>query len=309
MLERPIRFVIQRLKCAIKSNKLLRNLFYDIGNQETFTDLYIHERMLADHVRMETYYKGIGRYVHEGDLVLDLGTGSGILSFLAAQRKPRRIYAVDHSPFLEVARKVAEYNRMDNIQFIGSNSRNFKPAEKMDVIIHEQLGNDLFNENMVENLLDLKRRVLKNTGKIIPGKFELFLEPVCLRKGYRIPFIWENEIYGIDYKFLRDAQELKKYKPGKYWSGSIDRNAIDHFLSEPKPILCFDLNELEKPDDLPAHIDVSKIVSEAGPFDGLCLYFRLMFDEEIGFDTSPFDWKAKSVPKAISSLTNWTSKT
>jgi hypothetical protein len=32
----------------------------------------------------------------------------------------------------------------------------FKPPEKVDVILHEQIGDELFEENMIENLLDLK---------------------------------------------------------------------------------------------------------------------------------------------------------
>src|SRR5690606_12524273 len=140
-----------------------------------------------DDVRVDTYYAGIQRYVQPGDVVVDLGTGSGILSFFAARRGARRVYAIDHSAFIEVAEAIAKKNEIGNVEFVRVNSREFHAKEEADVIIHEQIGDDLFDENMVENLLDLKRRVLKENGKIVPGRFELFLEPAVLKEDFRTP--------------------------------------------------------------------------------------------------------------------------
>jgi len=47
----------------------------------------------------------------------------------------------------------------------------------------------LFNEETVKNILNLKKRLLKGTGKIIPRKFELFLEPVCSKWEYMGPYM------------------------------------------------------------------------------------------------------------------------
>jgi type I protein arginine methyltransferase len=54
------------------------------------------------------------------------------------------------------------------------------------------MGSLLFNETMVKKYFRAEKRLLKGTGKIFPGKFELFLEPVCLKREYRVPCIWEN---------------------------------------------------------------------------------------------------------------------
>ncbi len=50
-----------------------------------YNNISPHRRMLRDRVRCETYRKAIFESVNPGDVVLDIGTGTGILSLFAAQ--------------------------------------------------------------------------------------------------------------------------------------------------------------------------------------------------------------------------------
>ena len=281
--------LLRLIKNLLLANPKLRVLLYDLYNRDEFGNLYEHEKMLADAVRVDTYKKGIQKHVGQGDLVLDLGTGSGILAFFAAQQRPEKVYAVDHSEFIHVAQKIAERNGFGNIEFVRSNSRNFDPEIRFDVIIHEQIGDYLFNENMLQNLLDLKRRLLKPGGRILPGIFELYLEPVCLTASFKTPYLWENQLYGVDFSFLKEEQEaLAPFKPAAYRQEWFDARAVDHFLCVPEPILRFDLNTLNSADEIPRSIAISRRVTSPGPLDSFCLYFKAAFDAELGFDTSPF---------------------
>jgi protein arginine N-methyltransferase 1 len=157
----------------------------------------------------------------------------------------------------------------------------------VDYILHEQIGDDLFDENMIVNLLDLKQRALKDNGAIFPGRFELFLEPVALKNDYRVPFIWETPVQGIDYGFLRNHPDVEKYKRVNYSSRYIDKSAFDYFLSEPEPILSVDLNKMEGTDSIATRFSASRLVAHAGRMEGLYLYFRVVFDDDCHFDTAP----------------------
>lgn len=193
------------------------------------------------------------------------------------------MYATDHSEFIEVAKTAAAHNDVTGIQFEQVHSRDFEPLERVDVILHEQMGDDLFNEN----ILDLKRRVLAEGGTILPGKFELFLEPVTLREEYRAPFVHELTVEDIDFGSLEDHPRMEKYRPDGYARTFVDSAAVDGFLSTPAPMLSFDLNDLASEEALPTELSASRRVDAPGVMDGLCLYFRTEFDEEIQFDTSP----------------------
>ena len=285
-IDNSLRKSFAAAKKILLSNKTLSNAIMDVYNNGEFTNIYEHEKMLADRKRVETYQKAISKLIGPDDSVVDLGTGSGILSLFAAQSNAKKIYAIDHSEFIEIAKEVSYRYGKSEITFEQVNSRSFNPEEKVDVILHEQIGDDLFDENMVENILDLKRRVLKPGGRIIPGKFELYLEPVSLKPEYRVPYIWENELYGIDFSFLKENGLAEKFKPADHRFMYVQPYSIDHLLCKPKPILSFDLNGDEKLIDYRIEKQSKKVIQE-GVIDGLCLYFNVIFDDEISFDTSP----------------------
>lgn len=283
--------ILQYAKNILMSNQSLRNAVLDVFNKTEFTNLFEHEKMLTDVVRISAYREAIDRQIQPDDLVVDLGTGSGILALFAAQNRPRKVYAIDHSDFIEVAREIAAKKPEFPIQFEQINSRSFTPAEKLDVILHEQIGDDLFEENMVENILDLKKRILKKTGRILPGKFELYLEPFCLKPGYQVPFLWENHFCGIDFGFLKESQLIEKYKPDAYRSRFLEPCSVDYLLCTPRPVLTFDLNDKNFVPDFKIERQ-TKTIERAGIMDGVCLYFKTIFDEKVSFDTSPLNGKS-----------------
>jgi protein arginine N-methyltransferase 1 len=54
---------------------------------------------------------------------VDIGTGTGILAFFAATKRPRKIYAIEHSNnMLDYVRAAAKVNGITNISFVASNS-------------------------------------------------------------------------------------------------------------------------------------------------------------------------------------------
>ena len=287
MLKSFLGSIIQWSRDILESSEFGRGLLYEMVNKVSFNNIYAHEMMIADTVRVNTYYDAIRRFVRQGDIVVDLGTGTGILSFFSAQQNPKKIYAIDHSDMIDVARLIAEQNNISNITFIQTNSHEFSPIEKVDIILHEQMGQALLNENMIENILDLKKRILKETGRILPSKFELFLEPICLKKEYKVPFIWENNLHGINFEFLKNSDKIDKYKPRYYDNQSIEHDAIEYFLCEPEAVLSFDLDKMNDENEIPQIIETTKKVIRSGSMDGICLYFRVIFDDEINFDTSP----------------------
>ena len=292
LLQKLVRSSFDLPRTAIHKNKFLHSLFYDADNLHQFRNLEIHERMLADYIRLDAYVRGIHSAVKPGDVVVDLGCGTGILSMFAAQRNPRKVYALDHTDIIDLAKRVAQHNKIDCIDFVKVNSRAFSLEEKADVIIHEQMGSFLLDENMLENLLDLKARVLKPGGRIVPAKFELYLEPVCLKRDHRLPFLWENNISGVDYSFLKDDEAYRRADRDGRIGGAVHKEprletaALEYYLCKPEPIFRFDLDLIGSEKQVPNSLVVQRKVTRSGFVDGISIYFRAAFDDDVEFDTA-----------------------
>ncbi len=250
-----------------------------------FAQFSEQEKMLADQPRMNFYHTAITRNVRPGDYVIDLGTGTGILAAFAARQGAGKVYAIDHSDILKHARRLAEHNQLKGVEFVATHSRDFKTDDPIDVILHEQMGDFLFDEAMVANVIDLRERLLKPGGRIVPSLFEFFCEPIKVKDDRHIPFIWELDVHGYDYSCL---ERSRPQDPQYYQHASCDLGVIEHFLGEPVPALTVDLQTIREA-DLPHQIQLSRTVLNPGRLDGFAVYFRAFVDNNLSLSSSPLD--------------------
>lgn len=238
---------------------------------------------LVDSERVQAYQRAIERHVKPGHVVADVGTGSGLRAFLAARRGPSKLYAVDASRNLDTARWVARRNGLTDIEFVRADSSRFQPSGKVDVLLHEQLGDALFDTGLVPKLLDLRDRVLARGGRILPHRFEVFLEPVQLREEARLPFIWDQRLHDVDFSCL---QALRDSLSPAYFTRFIRPQDVERRLCDPEPAFALDLETL-RAGSLPQRLRLERPVVREGRMDGLCLFYRAGFDPELSFDTFP----------------------
>lgn len=255
------------------------------NNRRTFSDLHAQERMLADRPRMDFYHAVIGRHIHPGDHVIDLGTGTGILAAFASRRGAARVHALDHSDIIKHARTLAAANHIENVEFVDCHSTEFKLPAPVDVILHEQMGDWLFDEAMIPNVCDLRDRLLKPGGRILPARFEFYCEPVQLNSTRHIPFIWNLNVKDYDFSAL---ERHRPQETGYYQLTGNDGVLIDHFLAEPAPALTFDLHTVNET-TLAHDLAFQRRVTRPGRIDGLAVYFRTTVDDDLHLSTAPHD--------------------
>ena len=69
-----------------------------------------HRQYLSDSVRVAALSAAIHRVVKPGDIVVDLGAGTGILGLVACRAGASRVYAIEEGGMIEVAREIARAN-------------------------------------------------------------------------------------------------------------------------------------------------------------------------------------------------------
>ncbi len=68
--------------------------------------------MISDEARTTAFAHAIAESVKPGDVVIDVGAGTGILSLFAARAGARRVIAVERSGMAELARELIAHNGM-----------------------------------------------------------------------------------------------------------------------------------------------------------------------------------------------------
>ena len=287
-LTRAFRSTLGYGAAKLASSPRLMGAIYDLSNESNFSGLSEHEEMLNDSIRVSGYHEGIRRNVRRGDVVLDLGTGSGLLAFMASRAGASKIYAVEHSDFIEVAREIAAHNKITNIEFVQANSREFTPPEPVDLVLHEQMGDELFNENMLENILDLRDRVLAPGGRILPAHFKLFVEPVSFTDEMRVRRFWNTPLPdGIDLSPLEQSITAARFDTGRSEQLWVRPGSVESTVGTPSPILEFDLHTLESVESLQLDHVVEREADKDVIVDGFCIWFEAAFDSQTKLSTSP----------------------
>jgi predicted RNA methylase len=194
----------------MESNFTLESILLRPSVQEYFSHYENHEKLLEDEIRLDTFRKAILKTVKPGDVVMDIGAGTGILSRFALEAGARKVYLVEEN---ENILSYAKKNLLKNDYgakciFIANRSNKMKTEfinEKIDVIISETIGSLGVNEGIIETLYDA-RRFLKTNGIVIPFSISLF---------YAI-LDFEVNIPTFEPVILRQQKDLKlKSKPHK----------------------------------------------------------------------------------------------
>lgn len=138
-------------------------------------ELYdFHQSMLFDRVRMEAFKNAVEGVVRPGDVVVEIGCGTGILAATAARAGAAKVYAIESDEIIDVARAVASANGLtDQIEFIAALSTEVDLPKLGDVLITETIGNAGFDEGILVWVADARDRLLKPHAKVIPRRITL----------------------------------------------------------------------------------------------------------------------------------------
>jgi Ribosomal protein L11 methyltransferase (PrmA) len=144
-----------------------------------------HVAMLDDLTRTSTLVRAVRQVVRPGDVVLDIGTGTGVLAVEAARAGARRVYAIEEGELAAAAEQVFIVNGLsDRIQIVRGRSTTIDLPEKGDVLISEVIGNDPLAESVVPTFRDARHRLLTPGARLVPSSIDLFALPVDLPKEY-----------------------------------------------------------------------------------------------------------------------------
>lgn len=182
-----------------------------------------HYDMLVNKERSQ-YYSDLIKDHCKGKIVLEIGTGAGLLAALAIKHGAKQVICCEENPHLALV-AMQLFQRLgleDRIQLISKNSKDIKTDEipQVDVVLHELFASDPFGEEMVPTLADA-RRFMKKDAIFLPEKIQIIYQPVpqsqILEKlsfdGIDLPEM--EELLTLAHPGLRQ-RDHEKYPPGGF---------------------------------------------------------------------------------------------
>lgn len=162
-------------------------------------------RMVADRIRNEAYARALRSAIQPGCVVLDIGTGTGIMAVLACQLGAGRVFAIEPSPIIHVARQTAAANHCaDKIEFLEGLSTRVTLPIRAQVIVSDMRGVVPFFEQHIPSIVDARRRHLAPGGTLIPRKDLLWAGIVEAPDTYAgIVDPWVKNTFGQDLSAAR----------------------------------------------------------------------------------------------------------
>lgn len=242
-----------------------------------FDFLCVHRGLLEDQYRLKAYQSAIKKVVKKGDIVIDIGTGTGILAFLAVKAGAKRVYAIEKSNIIKLAKQIAIENQIDSrITFIKGDSRRIKiPKIKADVLITELVGHYALDENLLDIVIDGRQRFLKKEGKVIPNAIKLYMSPINCSEICRDVNFWKRNILGFNYESVLKLALNNIYT-------EIPNNL--HYLALPKMVHNVNLHKVigQK-----VEIAVKFHIRKTGFFHGFIGWFELLLAPGVNLLTHP----------------------
>ena len=233
--------------------------------------------MIADEGRMDAYSRAMQRAIGRESIVLDIGAGTGILSLLACQYGARKVYAVEPSSVICLAREAARANGFaDRIECIQALSTEIHLSEKADVIVSDLHGVLPLLQQHIPSIVDARSRLLAPGGKLIPKRDVLWGAVVEAPQHYdRITKPWMRERFELNMdaaaQMVTNVWKNARVTPEQLLTKSCRWETIDYLT-------------VESPD---ASAEMTFQVERAGTGHGFVIWFDAVLDDGIEFSNAP----------------------
>lgn len=142
---------------------------------------------LKDRERTLALRTAVDGVVRPGDRVIDVGAGTGILSFFAARAGAASVHAVEIDPLLATClRQSISANCLDDRVFVVEGDVAHVPLPGgVDVVLAEIVDTGLIDEQIVPALNALRRRgVIAAHTRVVPRGYRTTLTPVATAHDY-----------------------------------------------------------------------------------------------------------------------------
>jgi type II protein arginine methyltransferase len=237
-----------------------------------------HASMLSDTARSDAYERAIRRAVRPDCVVLDIGSGSGLLAMMAARAGARRVYTCEAVPAVaETAREIIAANGLsERITVFAKHSTELDRDRDLDggadLIVSEIISDNMLCEGVIGSLDHAARELARPNATFIPHRTSMRVALVHYDQILpRLP----QEVSGFDVSLF------ERHVPSSY-SVPVGHKRLQ-VRSETKEFLPLRFGPEAPPHPAQDHV----VLTAHGPVNGLVQWLHLHLDEQDTYENAP----------------------
>jgi type III protein arginine methyltransferase len=239
-----------------------------------------HFAMLNDAERNDAYEKAISAVVRPGDVVLDIGTGSGLLALLAARAGAAAVYTCESEPLIaHAAREIVAANGLSaRVTVLDRMSTDLRVGADLpvraDVLVTEIFDCALLGEHALPAIEHARRELLVDRARIVPNRGRLWGQLISSDR------LRAHNHTSVACGF--DVSGFNQFSSLEYFSTYLS-NYPHHPLTEPFPLLDLDFHA----DTPPGRDQVHVVPRTDGSCDAIAIWFQLDLAPGVGLSNGP----------------------
>jgi protein arginine N-methyltransferase 1 len=243
-----------------------------------FYDLAGYGKMIQDRIRTSAHKRALARAIKPGDVVVDLGAGTGLFTLHACRLGAKLVHAIEPNPIIQVAREIVQANGFsDRVAFHQAMSFDVELPQPANVVVTDPRGVLPLKERAIPTIIDARRRLLKPGGALIPQQDTIWAALV------EAPDIY-HENYDNAWRSANDGFDLEAARRRTINNFSRHRLELNQLLSEPVHWLLLDYRVIESAS---ARGRVQFEVERPGTAHGFALWFDSELIDGISFSNCP----------------------
>nr|VFK19528.1 MAG: Ribosomal protein L11 methyltransferase (PrmA) [Candidatus Kentron sp. LPFa] len=247
-----------------------------------------HFPMVNNSFRASLFEKALEKIDVKNKVVLDIGSGTGLLAMMAARQGAKSVVACElNSTLANLSKQIVAQNGYgDTVTIVDAVSSDPKVREALpelaDVIVTEIVEEGLIGENIVNTLKHARQKLLKPNGAIIPRKGRLYGR--CVESSAMHGLNHVSKAAGFDVS-LFNKFSIRGHFPIRFelWPHT--------YLSDPFLIYDFDFMSHDLAEK---QTEIQVAAANTGVLHGVLLWFELELADGIIWSSTPPDFSMEA---------------
>lgn len=200
-----------------------------------FYDLAGYGMMIKDRIRTSAYQQALARVIKPGDVVVDLGAGTGLFTLHACRLGAKLVHAIEPNPIIQVAREIVQANGfLDRVAFHQAMSFDVDLPQPADVVVTDPRGVLPLKERAIPTIIDARRRLLKPGGVLVAQRDTMWAALVEAHEIYSShcedPWRRSNDGFNLEAARQRRVNTMSRHdlKPGQLLSDPVRWATLDY---------------------------------------------------------------------------------